>query len=76
MKCHFCGKLAPVGRNMLHVTSQMCDDGWATDYWDGNEDIDEFVCPECCEERLRFNAEDGGFELKDLPLQPMTMEEY
>ncbi len=68
MKCHFCGRHAPADMN------QVVDDGWVPSFWDGEDEVCEPVCGECCETRLELDVEDGELILR--PLQPMTFAEY
>ncbi len=59
MKCYFCNCQMP------EVIDEAIDAGWIPSFWHGDVECDGQVCPKCNKEFLRFNSEDGVFELGD-----------
>ena len=67
MKCHFCKKFPPA------AFDDMCDAGWIPSFWDGETEVDNPVCGECCKDQLQFNVQRGGFSLKVNPLGAVVL---
>lgn len=55
VECYFCGR-------QVADVDQAIDAGWIPDFWDGEDEVGEPVCPECCEAKLQYDEDTGDFE--------------